>query len=372
MLRMAIDLLWVRHRKLGGTESYARNLLDSFRKLEDKFEFYLLVSEDNADSFLMYDSEERYKIIRCNVRSANVYKRVIWQNIHLADKLRELNVSLCFEPIYGKPIHGGKNIKYITTIHDLQELHFPEYFPKIRIPYMKMCWKNAVNSSSKIVAISEYVKNDLIKRFNADREKIKVIYNPVIINKDESLNFDRIKEKYHVNKGEFYFTVASLLPHKNIKTLIKVFKKIKDENRNIPCQLIVSGTGGKRKAELLELIHNEGLDENIILTPFIDNAERNALYKNCRTFLFPSIFEGFGMPPIEAMYYGVPVITTRKASLYEVTKGEVNYVDDPFSIDEWIDKMAGPLKCEKKEFEEYRAEHIARQYYNLFLEINKA
>ena len=152
--------------------------------------------------------------------------------------------------------------------------------------------------------------------------------------------------------------VSSLLPHKNITTLLDVMKRIKDENIDLPKQLIVSGVGGKSREPLTEKIKEFGLEDNIQLTPFIENNERNALYKHCKAFLFPSVFEGFGMPPIEAMMFGTPVVTTRKTSIEEVTLGKADYVNDPYdvkecSLDDAID------------FDVYEIKRIAKQYLDL-------
>ena len=83
-------------------------------------------------------------------------------------------------------------------------------------------------------------------------------------------------------------------------------------------------------------IARQGLEQEVTLTGFVDSAERNALYQHCRAFLFPSVFEGFGMPPIEAMLFGTVVITTDRTCIPEVTQGKANYVKDPYDVQEWI------------------------------------
>ena len=363
--RLAVDLLWVRHKQVGGIEAYICNLLDGLMSLDEDFELFLLVSRDNREVFEHYAQDERYHIVECNLESRRVAQRILWQNFQLGKIIKKLGLDVCFEPYYCKPFFGVHKIKFITTIHDLQALHYPQYFSKFKVLWMKKSWKNAVKTSKKIVAISKYVKNDIIENYKIDSEKVQVIYNPILIKNNELESAEVIEQKYGVKRERFYFTVSSLLPHKNITTLIKVFSKIKTANIALPCKLIISGIGGKSKEELVLQIEREGLQSNIILTSFIDNAERNALYKYCKAFLFPSVFEGFGMPPIEAMYFGVPVITTRKACLEEVTQGKANYVNDPFDVDEWIDIMK-ECKAGQCDLSIYDKTKIAEQYLKLF------
>ena len=364
-VKLAVDLLWVRPKKVGGIESYIRNLLDGFQELDDKFEIWLLVSKDNKDTFVHYEKDERFHIYVCNIDSENVRKRIIWQNFHLGKEIKKLGLKVCFEPYYCKPISGTRGIDFITTIHDLQALHYPEYFSKGKVIWMKLSWWNAIRSSKKIVAISEFVKNDISEHYKTYHNIIRTIYNPILVNSDEIKPFSEIAEKYSIQDNEYYFTVSSLLPHKNIETIIKVFNIVKRENIELPCNLVISGVGGKSREKLDSLIKEYDLCENVQITDFIDNSERNTLYKHCRAFLFPSVFEGFGMPPIEAMLFRKPVICTKKTCLEEVTQGRANYVDDPFSVDEWIDKMK---TCVSRDidFERYNILNIAQEYINLF------
>lgn len=368
--RCAIDLLWVRPKQVGGIESVIRNLLDGFSLLEDDFEFWLLVSKDNADSFQKYSKDSRFCLEICDIESANIGKRIIWQNLHLGRKIKSLGLNKCFESYYCKPILGTKGVSFITVIHDLQAIHYPEYFSKGKVAWMKFSWWNTVRTSKKVVAISKYVRKDILEHYKINPENVITIYDPITIDMNDVSDPTFIERKYGIKKGEFYVTVSSLLPHKNISVLLDVMKEIKERNIDLPRKLIVSGVGGKSKEELLERIKSLGLEDNIQLTTFIENNERNALYKNCKAFLFPSVFEGFGMPPIEAMLFDTPVITTRKTSLEEVTQGKVNYVNDPYNAHEWVTCMQNLDRpnYNKKLFDKYNIKTIASQYLQIIME----
>lgn len=369
-MKIGIDLLWVKPNKSGGIESYIRNLLDGFLELEDENEYVLIMAKDNYHTFKKYFKDKRFKEIICNISANNVKKRILWQNLFLSKVLKENDIKICFEPVYSKPLINDKKIKYITTIHDLQALHYPQYFSKIKYYWLKYCWKRTINTSVKIVAISNFVKEDIINRYIIDPKKIKVIYNPIVI-EDDICDFNKLKYKFGVEEKKYFYTVSQLLPHKNLEVLIEVFKKIKENNLSIPCKLLISGVSGKSQDKIIELIKRYKMEEEIVLTGYVSNSERNALYKYCSAFLFPSVFEGFGMPPIEAMILGVPVITTKCASIYEVTQGKAIYVEDPYDVNEWINciNKLDDFKINEIDFSKYDKKNIARQYIALLHDV---
>lgn len=366
-MRIGIDLLWVKPQKSGGIEAYIRNLLDGFLEIKDKNEFILIMAKDNHITFNRYLEDFRFEKVICNVDSNKIFKRLLWQNLYLNNILKKKKINICFEPIYSKPILNFSNIKYITTIHDLQALHYPEYFSRLKYLWLKFCWKSTIKSSSKIIAISNFVKNDIVSKYHVNSDKIQVIHNPIVVNK-KFYKFDDISKKFNITKNNYYYTVAQLLPHKNLETLIKVMKKLKEEDRDLPRKLLISGVNGKSKDKLIDMIKSYNLEKLVILTGFIKDDERNSLYKHCRAFLFSSVFEGFGMPPIEAMALGATVITTKETSLLEVTKGKANYVDNPYDVNEWIRQMYKTKDFLGKEYEfnEYKINNIAKMYIESF------
>lgn len=388
MEKIAIDLLWLRPGKVGGTESYIRNLLDGFVKLDDDFDFTLLVSLDNADTFQKYEKDHRFHLLTADIRSSNIAQRILWQNLFQNRLLRRQGFRKCFEPVYCKPwLNGG--IQYTCVIHDLQALHYPEYHPFHEIAYSRLCWRADTLNAARIVAISGWVKSDIEQKYH--RSDIEVIYNPILIKENEISDFELLKRKYGIEKKQFYYTVSQMIPSKNLGTLIHIIDRIVngEKGQKLPCKLVISGVNGSAAEELKREVQSRNLESAVVLTGFISNEERNSLYKNCHTFLFPSVFEGFGMPPVEAMLFRTPVVTTKCASIPEVTQGKAVYVDDPYDVDEWIEKLEGICEritqdqdCDLEamqnllqdsrqntlDFEVYEPERISRQYLNLLKE----
>lgn len=361
MEKIAIDLLWVRPGKVGGTESFIRNLLDGFIKLKEDFAFTLLVSLDNADTFRHYENDKRYHLLIANIESANIAKRIIWQNLFQNRLLRKNGFKKCFEPVYCKPwLNGG--VQYVCVIHDLQAAHYPQYHPFHEVAYSRLCWRMDVINAAGILTISDWVRADIEQKYH--RKDIEVIYNPVLVKADEVVDFELLREKYHLEKKQFFYTVSQMIPHKNLRTLIDMMSRIVNDRKEdaLPDKLVISGVNGNAAEELKKQIKEKNLQDAVVLTGFVSNEERNTLYQNCHTFLFPSVFEGFGMPPIEAMLFKARVITTRCASIPEVTQGKAVYVDDPYDVEEWIDKIRNSYSQETMDFSVYDPERISKRY----------
>jgi len=149
-------------------------------------------------------------------------------------------------------------------------------------------------------------------------------------------------------------------------------EKVVRKNLDLPHQLVITGINGNAAEKIRKMIKRRHLEQNIILTGYIDNAVRNTLYKHCELFLYPSIFEGFGMPPVEAMSLGKTVITTECTSLPEVTQGKAEYIDEPENVDKWINKI---IQCIDKsdgndrafDINVYNGIKLANKYLDLFL-----
>jgi glycosyltransferase involved in cell wall biosynthesis len=270
-LIVGIDLLWVRPNKVGGTESYIRNLLQGFKFYSpDGFFFMLFVSKDNIESFQEYIEKPNFKIIKCEIKSSNIVMRILWENIYLDKFAVKHNVDVMFIPVYSMPLKNS-SIPYVVTIHDLQALHYPEYFSKLKNIWMRCSWKHTIKKANKIIAISNFVKEDIHRNLRGPLEKIQVIYNPVSVT-DIYEDYGTILNQYGIQKRGYFYTISSLLPHKNTEVLIKILLNIKQEAQSeMPRKLVISGIKGTRAEFLNNLSKKLGVSENIIYTGFISN-----------------------------------------------------------------------------------------------------
>lgn len=364
-MRVGINLLWVRPGKNGGTESYIRNVLDGLMQYSTGIEYYLYVSKDNAASFEKYYSSPIFTKRECPVETSSQARRILWENLNLDRYGEKDELDVWFIPVYCKPFLTSKKVPYVTVIHDIQAIHYPEYFSKFRNLFFRMSWQHACSTSACIVTISEFCKKDIVEHLKVKSEKVKVIYNP-IITRECTVDFATLGDKYGVQDKDFYYTVSALAKHKNIMTLLKMMKKLKEEGCNK--KLLITGVKVNAESEVTQYILDNGLEETVLLTGYISDEERDCLYDHCECFLFPSIFEGFGMPPVEALQRGTPVVTTKETSIYEVTQGKALYVDNPFNVQQWKILIMGINKrsWEKENISEYSLENVVKAYEKLF------
>lgn len=366
-MKIGIDLTWVKPQISGGIEFFARNLLDGFVSIHATNHYYVLfLSEDNYDSFKEYGEYKSIYLVKCHCRSAHVIRRLVWQNLFFNRILSRQRVEICLTPFYSIPLLKHKSCKTITVIHDLQALHYPDYFSTMKLFWLKFAWKRSLYTSDVVVAISNFVKEDIIRHYGLHlKDKIHVIYNPIKVNK----NIDY--ESWQQNS--YFYTICSPFKHKNFKTLVYLMKVIRDKYPEYPQMLWVSGMK-QFPVEIEEIIKKEKLENNIRLTGYISNEERDRIMANATIFLFPSLFEGFGMPIVEALMIGTPVITTNTTSIPEVSCNKAVYVNQPTDTDEWLQKIDMVLSTElfqKCDFPQYQIETISREYIDLIISLQR-
>lgn len=332
MKNVAIDLTWLKPGKSGGIEFYSRNLLRGLQEiLPEDLHFVVFLSKDNTIISESYSSGF-YTFVVCNICANDVWKRIVWLNLNLYSILKKHNIDLCLTPFYSVPLYNKVGMKQIAVIHDLQALHYPQYFSRVKWLWLKFAWKRTLDNCNYVITISNYCKNDILHYYGHKYEnKIRVIYNPIDITEKCVEPCNKVNESY-------FYTICSIFKHKNFETLVRVVAYIKQKQLRLPHVLYVSGMQ-EFPDKMKKLISELDLDNDIRLTGYISDDQRNYYYLNCKAFLFPSLFEGFGMPVVEAMMFRVPVVTTNMTSIPEVSKGQAVYVDNPFDVEEWIDKI---------------------------------
>jgi glycosyltransferase involved in cell wall biosynthesis len=376
-IKVAIDLLFLRPNKVGGTESYLRNLLKGFQTLDDKNNYYLFVSKNNCRQFEI--DYKNFNVIKCSIDNSNRLKRLLYQNYRLPQKIKKVNPDIMFFPTYTRCLNKLNGIKVISNIHDLQYKYYPEYFNIAKKIIFNIFYSVSIKKSDYLITISDSVKDDINKFFGDKyKNKMKTIHNPIDFDKISKRNYTGSFKKIDVEKTKYILSVASLLPHKNITTLIKAFNYYEKKN-NSNFKLVLVGLKDKSTNKITKLLSKFNLENKVIIPGYVSNEVLASLYSNALLFISPSKFEGFGMPPIEAMYNKIPVITTRCASLPEVTLEQAYYYDPPedyeklankinevinnYPSDEKLNKIAG------KAYKNYNLKKIAQEYINFFEEV---
>jgi len=236
--------------------------------------------------------------------------------------LKKYNFNIVHDVYHFGPFLSLKKPKKILTVYDLTPLLYPNTHKKSKVLMHKYLFPLILNKSNKIISISHHTKNDIIKHFKISENKIKVIHlaaneNYKPLDEKEIIN---IKQKYNLNYS-FILYVGTLEPRKNIPTLLKALYKLKKQG--IKHKLVITGKKGWKYKSIFETIEKLNLQEDVIFTGYVPDEDLPALYNAADLFVYPSLYEGFGLPPLEAMQCGTPVITSNTSSLPEVVEIQV-------------------------------------------------
>lgn len=267
----------------------------------------------------------------------DLIRKIWWEKFLLPLKVREDKCDV-FLNLYQSAALMPNEIKHMIVAHDVIPKLFPEYLNNWR---KKLYWKlteKAVKSADKIIAISHRTEKDLVQRLGIDPAKITVSH----IDVDEIYKFDvsekdsrRVMKKYDLAPGYIY-TGGGLEKRKNTEGLVRAYKMLLERNKkehfvhDFP-DLIISGKLLPQLAPLVldveKLIRELNLTQHVRVLDFVPQEDLPALYKNAEIFIYPSLYEGFGLPVLEAMNQGTPVITAKNSSLPEVGWDSVLYCD---------------------------------------------
>jgi len=249
--------------------------------------------------------------------------------------------------VFFTPTHYGPRfspVKTAISIMDLSFIHFPELFTKHDLYQLTNWTKYSVLKAKKIFTISEFSKNDIIKTYGVSPEKVVVTHPGIKELKTENLKFknmDGLKKKFGISEKYILF-VGTLQPRKNIAKLVEAFSKLNEKN----LQLVIVGKKGWQYGDILEAPLKYNVENRTKFLDFVENEDLSNLYKNALCFVLPSLYEGFGLPVLEAMKYGCPVVISNVSSLPEAGGDAALYFDpnDADDISNTIEKVINDEK----------------------------
>ena len=223
--------------------------------------------------------------------------------------------TICFFTATMTPIIKLSNIKYVSVIHDIRSVIRPELSTKIQNIHANFVNWTAINFSDILITVSNTVKEEIIKYYKVDKSKIKIVNNTCSITNVKYDTSEKILKLYNLVSKNYLFFIGGLDKNKNVQLIIDSFNRISESFSNL--KLVVAGTKGNDR-----LISK---NPNIIFTGFISNEDVKVLYKNALIYLFPSLYEGFGIPIIDAQTLGVPVICSDIPVFREICEDSVYY-----------------------------------------------
>lgn len=319
-MRIAIDAHSV-GTGLGGNESYATNLIEALATIDSVNEYTLYVTRPEA----VRKFSQRWP--NFVVRQTRPHTPLIRIPLTLSAELRKnpvdvLHVQFTAPPFAPCPV--------VVSIHDLSFEHLPETFKRRSRAQLRLTVRRSARKATHILALSEHARSDIVATYGIPPDRVTAIplaaadrFEPVV----DERELQRVRHTYGI-AGDYILTVGSIQPRKNLGRLIAAYARLRTDAKVGGPQLVIVGRQAWLVGETLRAIRDSGFSDSIILTGYVPDDDLPALYSGARCFVYPSFFEGFGLPPLEAMKCGVPVIAGNRTSLVEVV-GDAGILVDP-------------------------------------------
>jgi glycosyltransferase involved in cell wall biosynthesis len=311
MARIGVNALYLIPGGVGGTEIYLRELLTALARIDSSNEYFVFTNLETGADLSPKQANFHWKpqAVRARFRPA----RILWEQIILPLEAARYRLDVLFNPGFTAPVFSA--VPSVTVFHDLQHRRHPEYFRWFDLPFWRLLLWASARRSRTIIAVSEATREDLVRFYPFSASRIEVIPHGV-----EPAFF---KLGRAIDEGERYvLCVSTLHPHKNIDRLIRVYTRCKRDYK-----LILAGMRGFHASEVEKLA-----TDDIRITGWIPRNKLLNLYAGATAFVYPSTFEGFGMPLLEAMAAGLPVACSDIPPLREVA-GDAALFFDPSSED---------------------------------------
>ena len=324
-MRIAIDAHAV-GTKLGGNESYAVNLVEALALIDSDNQYTIYVTTNEArDRF--HGRWSNFK-----VRATLPHTPVVRIPLTLSAELRKHPVDVLHVQFTAPPFCPCPTV---VSIHDLSFEHLPETFKRRSRMQLRLTVRNSAHRAARILSLSEHTRRDIVKTYGVSADRVTAIplaapphFGPVADNKE----LQRVRHTYGI-EGDYILSVGSIQPRKNLARLVRAYASLRGEysTDKLP-KLVLAGKCAWLFDETLRALEQTGLKDTVLLTGYVPEADLPALYSGALCFVYPSYFEGFGLPPLEAMKCGAPVIVGNRTSLPEVV-GDAALTVDPFDIE---------------------------------------
>jgi glycosyltransferase involved in cell wall biosynthesis len=333
-MRIAID---VRKFHDFGIGTYVQNLVKHLPRIDQDNDYFALCRSEDEQAI----QELSPTLTPVRVGASNYS---VSEHIGIPAKLRRLGADLFHSPHYVLPFFTP--CPSVVTVHDVIHLIFPQYLPsRMATHYARFMIKRALDKAALVLTVSASSKRDLLTFFDVNPEKIVVIPNGIDRAMKAEIPEEELgltKERYQIS-GRTVLFAGNIKPHKNLERLFAAFAKVREDTEFEDLTLIVVGDELSKYPSLRRAVARHKLRGSVRFFGFVPEPTLVALYKIADVFAFPSLYEGFGLPPLEAMANGTPVVTSNISSLPEVV-GDAALTVDPYNVDDIARAISRLLK----------------------------
>ncbi len=260
--------------------------------------------------------------------------------------LRQLKIEVFFGTRHYLPPFNSK-IRYVALVHDLIPLRMPELFTKRHLSRFRIFTRLCKYQADSYIAVSKATKADIMKYMHIPKEKIQVIYegaNPDFTPERDEEGIAETMKRFGITE-KYLLCLSTVEPRKNMLRTIQAYESYVLKN-SLPYKLVIVGGKGWKDGEIYDYVNKHQLQEHVLFTGYVSNQDVKNIYANATLFIYASLYEGFGIPVLEAMQSGVPVITSNVSSMPEVA-GKACLLVDPYNIEEIRDAIVTVLNSPK-------------------------
>jgi len=340
-MRIGIDASRAFVNEPTGTERYSYELITRMLGLPEAKEHEWILYLKNAQILnpkIQINLKSEYK----NVQIVRISFKYLWTQVGLACRTWVDKLDVLWVPAHTLPVLRKPGIKTIVTIHGIEYEWLPAYENLLQRWYLPLSTKYAVLSANKIIAVSEFTKKQLIERLGGDKKKIKVVYEGYTPQSPTS-NF-QILNNYKIKAKQYLLFVGTIQPRKNLERLVEAFSVLSAKYSGL--SLVIAGKLGWLYGGVLDAIKKYKLEDKMIITGYVEDEVRQVLLNQALVYVQPSITEGFGLPVLEAMAMGVPVVSSNGGALKEVV-GDAGVLFDPFDVGQMANSIESMVQSEQ-------------------------
>ena len=318
-LNILVDLIFIIPGRNRGTETYVNALLAELRNLPGAN----IVCLTNRLNHGYYQDEMGFECYASTTHGRNRVTRLMYQQVAIGFVAKRTGADVLFCPGYLSPVFPP--LPTVSVIHDVNFYDIPKSMsPGVRLVY-SMSMPFMVRSATRIITVSQYSKKRIMETLNVSGDKVVVIHEGPLAGRNGITEDDwqAVRRKYAV-RGEFFLSVSSGLPHKNIERLVRGFVEMK---KKYPGDQQLVLVGHELDDGIEAYLERESFRDDVVATGFISDAEKLSFLKNGLAYIYPSLYEGFGLPALEAQSCGLPLAASRCTSLPEICGQGAIYFD---------------------------------------------
>lgn len=310
-MKIGVDARFLGHRKRG-TAVYSANLIRALSQV-DRENQYVLIRSGRRQNGPFVQAPNFFEHYCDDARICDP----AWEQCALPSILCSEHVDTYYAPTSISPL--VKEWQTVITIHDLGFERHPDFYDRWLLEYLKKWLKLSCEVADRIIAVSEFTKDDIVETYGIPAGRIAVVYSGV---SEEFIPFqnpeaiEQVKRRYAI-WGDYVLCFASIAKNKNFRGALEAFGLLKKELGQAPLQLVAMGNERGEPKEIMQRICELDLQDDVVLTGYVSDHELPLLYAGAKAFLFPSLYEGFGLPVLEAMASGTPVVASDVTSLPE-------------------------------------------------------